>query len=132
MFMSVFQIELNDYPHFDLAEDGRLCSMGQHCPRFPRVLCDALIRLGYDGDSPVYRCRLSTAHSMDQCEVSVMIPFDPTESWSGSIIDSEPDTGVELMAHIALTLLCEDRLAATAALPITFLLIQNQENPVWK
>jgi hypothetical protein len=24
----VFQMELNDYPHFDLAEDGRLCSMG--------------------------------------------------------------------------------------------------------
>jgi hypothetical protein len=106
--------------------------MGQHCPGFPRVLCDALIRLGYDGDAPVYRCRLSTAHSMDQCEVSVMIPFDPTESWSGSIIDSEPDTGVELMAHIALTFLCEDRLAATTALPITLLPIQNQENPVWK
>jgi hypothetical protein len=52
---------------------------------------------------------------MDQCEVSVMIPFDPTE----------------LMAHIALTSLCEDQLAATAALPITLLPIQDQENPVW-
>jgi hypothetical protein len=28
IFMSVFQMELNDYPHFDLAEDGRLFSMG--------------------------------------------------------------------------------------------------------
>jgi hypothetical protein len=27
IFMSVFQMELNDYPHFDLAEDGRLSSM---------------------------------------------------------------------------------------------------------
>jgi hypothetical protein len=27
-FMSAFQMELNDYPHFDLAEDGRLCSTG--------------------------------------------------------------------------------------------------------
>jgi hypothetical protein len=36
------------------------------------------------------------------------------------------------MAHIALTSLCEDRLAATAALPIALLLIQNQENPVWQ
>jgi hypothetical protein len=76
--------------------------MGQHCPRFPRVLYDVLIRLGYDGDAPVYRCRLSTAHGMDR-EVSIMIPFDPMEPWSGSIIGSEPDTGVELMAHIALT-----------------------------
>jgi hypothetical protein len=54
--MSVFQMELNDYPHFDLTEDMTLCSMGQHCPGFPRVLYDALIRLGYDGDAPVYRC----------------------------------------------------------------------------
>jgi hypothetical protein len=130
--MSVFQMELNDYLHFDLAEDGRLCSTGQHCPGFPRVLYDALIHLGYDGDAPVYHCRLSTTHGMDQCEVSVMIPFDPKEPWSGSAISSEPDTGVELMAHVALTSLCEDHLAATAALPIALLPIQDQENPVWQ
>jgi hypothetical protein len=130
--MSAFQMELNDYTHFDLAEDGRLCSTGQHCLGFPRVLYDALVCLGYNGDATVYRCRLSTTHGMDQCEVSVMIPFDLMEPWSGSIIGSELDTGVELMAHIALTSLCEDHLAATAALPITLLLIQNQENPIWQ
>jgi hypothetical protein len=42
-----------------------------------------------------------------------MIPFDPIELWSGSIISSEPDTSVELMAHMPLTSLCEDRLAAS-------------------
>jgi hypothetical protein len=125
-------MELNDYPHFDLAEDGTLCSTSQHYRGFPRVLYNALICLGYDGDAPVYRCRLSTAHGMDQCETSVIITFDPTEPWSGSVIGSEPDTGVELMAHIALTSLCEDHLAATAALPIVLLLIQDQENPVWQ
>jgi hypothetical protein len=124
-------MELNDYPHFDLAKDGTLCSTGQHCPRFLRVLYDALICLGHDGDAPVYCCRLSMAHGMDQCEVSVMIPFDPTEPWWGSIISSEPDTGVELMAHIALTSLCEDHLTATAALLIALLSIQDQENPIW-
>jgi hypothetical protein len=72
------------------------------------------------------------AHSMDQCEVSMMIPFDPTEPWSGSIIGNEPDTGVELMGHIALTSLCEDHLAATAALPIALLPIRNQEHPIWQ
>jgi hypothetical protein len=132
IFMSAFQMEVNDYPHFNLAEDGRLCSMGQHCPGFPRVLYDALIRLGYDGDAPIYRCRLSMTHGMDQCEVSMTIPFDPMEPWSGSIIGSEPNTGIELMAHIALTSLCRDRLTATAALPIALLPIQNQENPVWQ
>jgi hypothetical protein len=61
-----------------------------------------------------------------------MIPLDSTEPWSGSVISSEPDTSVELMAHIALTSLCEDRLVVTAALPITLLLIWNQENPIWQ
>jgi hypothetical protein len=123
--MSAFQMELNDYPHFYLAEDGRLCSMGHHCLGFPRVLYNTLIRLGYDGDSTVYRCWLSMAHGLDRCEVSVMIPFDPTEPWSGSVIGSEPDTGVVMMAHIALTSLCEDHLAASATLPIVLLLIRN-------
>jgi hypothetical protein len=88
-FMSAFQMELNDYPHFYLTEDGRLCSTGQHCPGFLRVIYDTLIHLGYDGDAPVYHCQLSMAHSLDRYVVSVMIPFDLTELWSGSIIGSE-------------------------------------------
>jgi hypothetical protein len=67
---------------------------------------------------------------MDQCEVSTMIHFDPTELWLRSVIGSEA-TGVELMAHMTLTSLCEDRLTATVALPIALLPIQDQENPVW-
>jgi hypothetical protein len=60
------------------------------------------------------------------------IPFDPTEPWSGSVIGSEPNTSVELLAHIALTSLCEDHLVATAALSIALLPIQDQENPIWQ
>jgi hypothetical protein len=37
-----------------------------------------------------------------------------------------------MMAHITLTSLCTDHLASTAALSITLLPIQNQENPVWQ
>jgi hypothetical protein len=55
-FMSVFQMEQKDYPHVYHTEDGKLCSMGQHCSGFLRVLYDALIGLGYDGDTSVYRC----------------------------------------------------------------------------
>jgi hypothetical protein len=87
-------MEMNDYPHFYLADDGRLCSTGQHCLGFLRVLHDELICLGYDGDALVYHCRLSRVHDLDRCEVSVMIPFDPTEPWSGSVIGSEPNTSV--------------------------------------
>jgi hypothetical protein len=128
----MFQMKLNDYPHFFLTEDRRLCSIGQHCPGFLRVLYDALLHLIYNGDAPIYHCRLSKAHGLDRCEVSVMIPLDPMEPWWGPIICSEPDTGAKMMAHIALTSLCEDCLTATAALPIALLLIQNQEKLVWQ
>jgi hypothetical protein len=127
--MSAFQMERND---FYLTEDGRLCSTSHHCSSFLRVLYYTLLRLGYDGDAPVYRCRLSRAQGLDRCEVSVMIPFDSMKPWSRFIIGSEPDTSVEMMAHIALTSLCEDRLTATAGLPIAPLPIQNQENPIWQ
>jgi hypothetical protein len=132
VLMSVFQMELNDYTHFILAADGRLCSMGQHCPGFSRMLYDALLHLGYDEDAPIYHCQLSRSHGLDRCEVSMAIPFDPTELWSGSVISSEPNTNVEMMAHITLTSLCENHLAATAALPIALLPIRNQQNPLWQ
>jgi hypothetical protein len=125
-----FQINMTNYPHFYLTEDGRLRSMGQHYPRFPRVLYDALLCLGYKGDAPIYCCRLSMAHSVKVCEASVTIPIDPLETWSGSVIGSEPDTVVEMMAHTALTYLSESRLTAIAALPTTLLLIWIQENPM--
>jgi hypothetical protein len=92
--MPTFQMELNYYPHFYLAEDGRLCSADMHCPGFPRVLYNTLICHGYDGDAPVYHCRLSRVHDMDRCEVSVMIPFDPAHPWLGSIVGYELDTGI--------------------------------------
>jgi hypothetical protein len=37
-----------------------------------------------------------------------------------------------MMVHIIVTSLCEDRLTATAALPIVLLPIRHQENPVWQ
>jgi hypothetical protein len=55
----------------------------------------------------------------------MMIHFNATEPWSGSIIGSEPNISVEMMAHIYLTSLCKDRLTATAVLSIALLPIQN-------
>jgi hypothetical protein len=106
--------------------------MGQHCLRFPKVLYFALLRLSYNGDAPILCCRLSMAHGLDMCEASVMISFDLTRPWSGFIIGTETDTALKMMAHVALTSLCEDCIAATAAMPIMLLSIQNQENPAWQ
>jgi hypothetical protein len=90
-----FQMDMSDYPHISIAEDGRLCSMGQHRPGFPRVLYDALLHLGYNRDIPVYRACMSVAHSMEQCEVSVTIPLSPEEPWMATVINVELDDTVD-------------------------------------
>jgi hypothetical protein len=61
-----------------------------------------------------------------------MTPLHPVHPWLRSVIGSEPDTGIVMTAHIALTYECEDHLVATVALPIALLPIQNQENPIWQ
>jgi hypothetical protein len=71
------------------------------------VLYDPLIHLAYDGDTLVYRCSLSRVHNLDRCEVSVMIPLNPTDKWSRSIVGSESNTDVEMMAHTVLNSLWE-------------------------
>jgi hypothetical protein len=114
------------------SEDGSLCSTGQHRPGFSRVLHDALRQLGYNGDAPVYRGRLSMAHGQDKCEVNVVIPLNPTEPWIATVIGVELDETVEQTAQVALTSLCETRLIDTAVMPITLFPIRNQEDPVWK
>jgi hypothetical protein len=85
----------NDYPHITIAEDGRWCSTGQHRPRFARVLYNTVLHLRYNGDVSVYRARMSMAHGMEQCEVSVTIPFNLIEPWMASIIGVELDDTVE-------------------------------------
>jgi hypothetical protein len=114
-----FQMNMDNYPHVTIAEDGSLCSTGQHRPGFPRVLYDALRQLGYNGDVPVYRGRMS-------------IPLNPTEPWMATVIGVELDETVEQTAQVALTSLCESRLAETARMPIALFPIHNQEDPVWK
>jgi hypothetical protein len=116
-------MKMDDYPHFFLAEDGRLCSTGQHCLGFPQVLYDALLRLDYGGEVTIYHCRLSMVDGLDICETSVTIPLNLAEPWTGTIIGSEPDTTIEQTACVALTSLCESRLAAAVAMPITLFLI---------
>jgi hypothetical protein len=90
-----FQINMDDYPHFTIDKDGSLCSTGQHRLRFPRVLYDTLLQLGYNGDVPVYRGRMSMAHGQDKCEVSVAIPLNPTEPWMATVIEVELNETIE-------------------------------------
>jgi hypothetical protein len=97
-----FHLDMSNYPHVKIAEDGRLCSMGQHRPGFPRVLYDALIHLGYNKDISVYRARMSMTHSIEQCEVNVTIPLSLKEPWMATIIGVELDNTVDQTAQVAL------------------------------
>jgi hypothetical protein len=125
-------MNMDNYPHVTIAEDGSLCSMGQHLPGFPRVLYDALRQLSYNGDAPVYRGRMSMAYGQDKCEDNVVIPLNPMEPWMATVIRVELDETIEQTAQVALTSLCETRLTDTAAMPIALFPIHNQEDPVWK
>jgi hypothetical protein len=96
------------------------------------VLYDTLIRLGYDGEVPIYRCRLSMVDDLNICETSMMIPHNPVDPWTGTIADSETDTTIGQTVHVALTSKCRICLATTAVMPIALFPIWNLENPVWK
>jgi hypothetical protein len=125
-------MNMDNYPHVTIAEDGSLFSMGQHRLGFLRVLYDALRQLGYNGDAPVYHSRMSMTHGQDKCEVNVVIPLSPTEQWMATVIGVELDETVEQTAQVVLTSLCETRLADTAVMPIALFPIRNQEDHVWK
>jgi hypothetical protein len=62
----------------------------------------------------------------------MVIPLNSTEPWMATVIGVDLDETVEQTAQVALTSLCESRLADTAAMPIALFLIRNQEDPVWR
>jgi hypothetical protein len=124
-------MDMSNYPHVTIAEDGRLYSTGQHHPGFPRVLYDALLHLIYNGNVPIYRARMSMAHSMEQCEVSVTIPISLEEPWMATIISVELDNTADQMAQVALISLCGSRLADTATMPIVLFPILYRGDPMW-
>jgi hypothetical protein len=72
------------------------------------------------------------ANGLEKCEVNMVIPLNPTEPWMATVIGVDLDETVEQTAQVALTSLCESRLADTAAMPIALFLIRNQEDPVWR
>jgi hypothetical protein len=47
-------------------------------------------------------------------------------------IGTDMDDGIEKAAHMALTALCSENLAATAGMPISLYPIQDRSDPEWK
>jgi hypothetical protein len=94
------------------------------------VLYDTLLHLSYNGDVPIYRARISMAHSMEQCEVNVTIPIRPEEPWSVTVMGVELDDTVDKTSHFALASLCGSRLADTTTTPLAFFPFCYQGDPV--
>jgi hypothetical protein len=115
-------MNMSDYPHITIVEDRRLCSTGQHRPGFLRMLYDALLCLGYNRDVLVSHGHMSMGQGLEQCEVSMTIPLNPTEPWMATVNGVELDDTVEQMAQVALTSFCGSHLTNTATMSIVLFL----------
>jgi hypothetical protein len=113
---------MRDYSYCTF-ENGRLRMRGLHCHSFPLLLWDALVQTGYGDRVPEYYGWHYEEHGLQRCEVYVNIPSHPVfpngSSWSTWAIGANMDDAMEKAAHMALTALCSQNLAATAGMPIS-------------
>jgi hypothetical protein len=56
------------------------------------------------------------------------IPVNPTAPWTGAVVGGDWDDAVEKMAHVALTAMCEQRLADMTDTRIALFSIWDQED----
>jgi hypothetical protein len=109
---------------------------GLHHHDFPLLLWDALVQSGHGDRAPEYYGRPYEEHGLQRCEVYVDIPSHPVfpdrSPWSTWAIGGGMDDAMEKIAHMALTALCLQNLAATAGTPISLYPIQDRSDLEWK
>jgi hypothetical protein len=120
-------MNMDNYPHIIIVEDGSLYSTGQHHSGFPRMLYDSLLHLDYNGDIPVYRGRMSKAHGQERCEVSMMLP-SARQSRGERLSSASSWTRRSSMQHTSPSPPC----VRATAMPIVLFLIREQEEPMWR
>jgi hypothetical protein len=108
---------MGDYLYYTF-ENGHLRTRGLHHHDFPLLLWDALVQTGYGDRAPEYYDRLYEEHYLHHREVYVDIPSHPVfpngSPWSTWVIGANMSDAMEKVAHMALTALCSQNLAATA------------------
>jgi hypothetical protein len=126
---------MGDYSYCTF-ENGHLRMRGLHRHDFPLLPWDALVQTGYGDRAPEYYGRLYEEHGLQCCKVYVDIPSHPVfpdgSPWSTWAIGANMDDDMEKAAHMALTALCSQNLAATAGTPISLYHIQDRSDPEWK
>jgi hypothetical protein len=126
--LNKFLSPMGDYSYCTF-ESGHLRTKGLHHHGFPLLLWDSLVQTGY-GD------RALEYYGLQCCEVYVDIPSHPVfhdgSLWSMWAIRADMDDAMEKAAHMSLTALCSQNLAATADTPISLYHIQDRSDPEWK
>jgi hypothetical protein len=126
---------MGDYSYCTF-ENDRLRTRGLHRHGFPLLLWDALVQTSYRDRSPEYYGRLYEQHGLQRYEIYVDIPshlvFPDGSLWSMWAIGGDMDDAMEKAAHMALTALCSQNLAATAGMPISLYPIQDRSDTEWK
>jgi hypothetical protein len=117
-------------------EKGRLRMRVLHHHSFPLVLWDAIVQNSYGDRALEYYGRLYVEHRLQHCEVYIDIPSHPVfpdgSPWSTWAIGANMDDAMEKAAHMALTALCSQNLAATMVMPISLYPIQDRSDLEWK
>jgi hypothetical protein len=117
-------------------ENDRLRMRGLHRHGFPLLLWDALVHTGYGDRALEYYSRLYKEHELQRYEVYVDIlshlVFPDGSLWSTWAIGVDMDDAMKKAAHMALTALCSQNLAATAGTSISLYPIQDRSDPEWK
>jgi hypothetical protein len=117
-------------------ENSRLHTRGLLRHGFPLFLWDGLGKTGYGYRAPEYYGQLYEEHGLQHCEVYVHIPSHPLfpdgSPWSTWAIGANMDDAMEKAAHMTLTALCSQNLAAIAGTPISLYPIQDRSDPEWK
>jgi hypothetical protein len=107
---------------------GSLTIDGLHRLGFPILLWDVLQLFGYV-KKPDYHGRLFHEFKIGRCEVRVDIPLNVKQpnlmAWSTSATGHHMSNTLEMVAHQALEMFCEQHLLDTADTPIALFPIRN-------
>jgi hypothetical protein len=126
---------MGDYSYCTFKND-HLRTRGLHRHSFPLLLWDTLVHTCYEDRALEYYDRLYEEHGLQHYEIYVDIPSHPVfpdwSPWSMWAIGADMDDATEKAAHMALTALWSQNLAATAGTPISLCPIQDYSDLEWK
>jgi hypothetical protein len=125
---------MDAYPYCHVGLDGSLTTDGLHRPGFPRPWWDVLQRFGYV-EKLDYRSRVFREFKIGHCEIRVDIPLNTKQpswmAWSTSATGHDMSKTLEMIAHQALEMFCEQHLSDTADTPIALFPIRNRGDQTW-